>query len=82
MAGVTAKHRAKRRRAGLKDAKRIRAIVVARCEWSCQRCGVYCGENGHAHHRIPRSRGGQWTVENIEYLCNACHMEAHRTNTL
>lgn len=60
----------------------VRAAVVERAQGCCERCGQYCGEAGHAHHRIPRSRGGAWTVENIEYLCAGCHLQAHLTNAL
>jgi hypothetical protein len=40
------------------------------------------GDFGHAHHRIPRSRGGQWTLDNMEYLCPECHQLAHLENAL
>ncbi len=80
--GPTAKARAKRKRALMKLAKVVRAGVVARAEGCCERCGLYVGDDGHAHHRIPRSRGGPWTELNIEYLCAQCHSTAHRTNTL
>jgi len=80
--GPTAKARAKRRRQGMAWAKKVRAAVVRRAGGCCERCGVWCGDDGHAHHRIPRSRGGKWTELNIEYLCAQCHDTAHRTNTL
>ena len=80
--GVTAKARAKRKRAVQKVAKSVRAEVVTLAQSCCERCGIYCGDCGHAHHRLPRSRGGKWTVENIEYLCPGCHLEAHLTNAL
>ncbi len=80
--GPTAKARAKRRRAAMKVARTVRATVVDETCGRCERCGLYLGDYGHAHHKIPRSRGGKWTVENIEYLCPPCHDLAHRTNTL
>lgn len=79
---TTARYRAKRRREKAKTAKTVRPQVVARAESCCERCGIYCGDFGHAHHRIPRSRGGQWTVENIEYVCPGCQMLAHLENAL
>lgn len=80
--GVTARYRAKRRRAKQKAATPVRAAVVSLAQSCCERCGIYCGDCGHAHHRIPRSRGGQWTIENIEYLCKECHATAHQTGCL
>lgn len=62
--------------------KSVRADVVIRAKGCCERCGQFCGDAGHAHHRIPRSRGGKWTVENIQYVCPGCHLEAHFTNAL
>ena len=80
--GPTARARATRRRAAMALAKVVRAAVVKRAEGCCERCGLYVGDDGHAHHRIPRSRGGKWTIENIQYLCVVCHQTAHRTNNL
>jgi 5-methylcytosine-specific restriction endonuclease McrA len=72
----------RQRRAARKIVTHVRADVVKRANGCCERCGLYCGDAGHAHHRIPRSRGGQWTVENIQYVCPGCHLEAHLTNAL
>lgn len=69
-------------RAKAKVRKAVRKIRVSDAGECCERCGRWCGEDGHAHHRIPRSRGGEWTVENIQYICADCHETAHRTNTL
>lgn len=80
--GPTARYRAKRRRAAAKVVKVVRPLVVDRAASCCERCGVYVGDDGQAHHRLPRSRGGAWTLENIAYLCASCHSTAHRTNTL
>lgn len=57
----------------------IRAAVVEQAEECCERCGVFCGQDGHAHHKVPRSLGGLWTLENIEYLCWKCHRVEHNT---
>lgn len=65
-----------------KVVKYVRAQVVERAGQSCERCGQWCADVGHAHHRTPRSRGGRWTLENIEYICPGCHLEAHLTNAL
>lgn len=73
---------ARKKRAARKFVGQLRQQVVARAHERCERCGQWCADWGHAHHRIPRSRGGQWTLENIEYVCPSCHREAHLTNTL
>ncbi len=75
--GTTARYRAKRRRAGRKIVYSIRAQVVRRAEGCCERCGRGCLHSGEAHHKIHRSQGGQWTMENIEFLCPTCHGTAH-----
>ncbi len=80
--GPTAKYRAKRRRYVGKVVKHVRPQLVARAQGICERCPQWCGDYGHAHHRIPRSRGGTWTLENLEYLCPGCHMLAHLENAL
>lgn len=44
------------------------------------RC-VRCGNAGRleAHHRIPLEEGGDpYALENLETLCRACHIRAHR----
>lgn len=38
----------------------VRAAVIARDEWTCQRCGVYVGSiRSSVHHRKPRRMGGR-----------------------
>ena len=73
---------ARKRRAQQKIVRAVRAAVEARANYHCERCGCWCGDAGHAHHCIPRSRGGKWTLENITYLCPACHQRAHATGRL
>ncbi len=72
----------RKQRSAAKTVKSVRVQAVERAQSCCERCGQFCGDAGHAHHRIPRSRGGQWTVENIEYLCPGCHLDAHLTGAL
>lgn len=74
--------KARKKRASRKVVQSVRATVVKDTDECCERCGRWVGADGHAHHRIPRSRGGKWTVDNIEYLCGICHMTAHRTGAL
>jgi 5-methylcytosine-specific restriction endonuclease McrA len=80
--GPIARYRAKRKRAKGKVVKVVRPQLVHRANAACERCGEFCGDFGHAHHRIPRSRGGQWTLDNMEYLCAECHQLAHLENAL
>jgi len=58
--------------------KTVRALKVEQAQQSCERCGKWTGTWGHAHHRIPRSRGGLWVIENIEYVCATCHADIHQ----
>jgi 5-methylcytosine-specific restriction endonuclease McrA len=42
----------------------------------CQTCGDRPGDpycQLHAHHRVPRSKGGPDTVQNLDTLCDLCH---------
>ncbi len=69
-------------RAHQKVVKDVRAQCMERAEGCCERCGLPCRRTGQGHHRIPRSRGGLWTIENIEILCWRCHRLAHAENDL
>jgi 5-methylcytosine-specific restriction endonuclease McrA len=55
----------------------VRHQAVKRADFSCEACGKWTGTWGHAHHIKPRSRGGKWTLDNIEYLCSQCHADRH-----
>ncbi|MEW5856141.1 MAG: group II intron reverse transcriptase/maturase [Cyanobacteriota bacterium] len=46
----------------------------------CPRCGesLFNGEEIHKHHRVPRSRGGKDTYENLELLHLYCHQQEHK----
>lgn len=74
--------KARRKRQAAKVVKSVRARLVERANSCCERCGMFSGDAGHAHHRIPRSRGGKWTMETMEYLCPGCHYDAHMTGAL
>ena len=69
---------ARQDRDAAKVRKAVRAQKVEQAQQACEACGKWTGDWGHAHHRVPRSRGGLWTVENIEYLCAQCHQDRHR----
>lgn len=73
------------RRVGRKGAERrermdvARPVVFARDLWRCQAriVGECIGEAQHAHHVLPRSRGGPDTLENLVSLCMPCHTWTH-----
>ncbi|CQH64122.1 uncharacterized protein HHUB_4285 (plasmid) [Halobacterium hubeiense] len=61
-----------------------RQAVYERDNWTCQNCdaesGPHAGDDGvplHAHHIVPRSRGGTNQLSNLTTLCEACHNNAH-----
>lgn len=58
-----------------------RRRVYERDGWTCQHCGNQGGDYGdhelHAHHVVPKSRGGNHELSNLITLCGACHNAAH-----
>lgn len=73
-----ARIKARADRAEAKVRQTVRQQAVERAAFSCELCGQWTGTWGHAHHIKPRSRGGKWTLDNIEYLCAGCHAERHK----
>lgn len=69
--------KAQKKRAEQKVVKSVRAQVVERAGGRCERCGRPCRQSGEAHHKVKRSQGGKWTLENIEFICRTCHGLAH-----
>lgn len=73
--------RTRLRRVGARTAREraalmaFRAAIQDRAQGHCERCG----ERGelHAHHILPRSRGGKHTPENGAFLCWRCHAAVH-----
>lgn len=57
---------------------KLRLLVLRRDNGLCQRClrtnRVSLGTD--CHHKVPRSRGGQDSMENLEMLCGTCHQQA------
>lgn len=53
----------------------VRDAVLARANYACERCGKDC--KLELHHRLPRSRGGSHTPDNLAALCRWCHSEIH-----
>ena len=54
--------------------RNMRKEVFHRDGETCQRCG---GRGSHAHHIIPRGRGGEDTHDNLTLLCWRCHEWVH-----
>jgi len=52
----------------------VKAAVFLRDQGRCVQCG-YQGDYIEYDHRIPRSKGGQNTVENIQLLCRMCNLK-------
>lgn len=56
---------------------RIRADVLFRAHWSCERCGQQHGRL-EVHHIRPLWKGGApYDMDNLELLCQNCHIEHH-----
>lgn len=51
----------------------VKATVFRRDNGTCRQCG-YIGEYIEYDHVIPRSKGGQNTVDNIQLLCRKCNL--------
>lgn len=66
------------------DARRRR--VYKRDNHSCQNCGRRGGRGGnqelHAHHIVPKSKGGTHQESNLITLCKDCHQAIHDNKTL
>lgn len=59
-----------------------RRRVYARDNNRCRNCGT-AGDDAelHAHHIVPKSRGGTHSLSNLVTLCRACHEAAHDWGT-
>lgn len=58
-----------------------RKEVYQRDDYTCQNCGVRGGPHGeaelHAHHIVPKSKGGTHNTSNLKTLCRDCHNAIH-----
>jgi replicative superfamily II helicase len=63
------------------DWDELRKRVYFRDDYRCQNCGRGGGPNGsaelHAHHIVPKSRGGNNKLSNLITLCSSCHNNIH-----
>jgi len=59
--------------------KELSYAVKKRDGFKCTRCGATKGEalQLHSHHIIPKSAGGEDTLDNLTTLCIECHIKAH-----
>jgi hypothetical protein len=51
--------------------------IVNQYESKCVQCGAFLLKNKHIHHKIPISKGGDHSFDNLELLCEQCHLEKH-----
>jgi hypothetical protein len=58
-----------------------RKKIYQRDGYECQNCGVYGGTKGdaelHAHHVVPKSKGGTHDTTNLITICKGCHNAVH-----
>ena len=58
-----------------------RREVYKRDDYTCQNCGAQGGPNGdaelHAHHIVPKSKGGTHKKTNLKTVCKECHDAIH-----
>lgn len=63
------------------DWDRRRKTVYKRDNYTCQNCGRAGGPNGgatlHAHHIVPKSKGGTHSTSNLVAVCEPCHNAIH-----
>ncbi len=63
------------------DWDRRRKTVYKRDNYTCQNCGRAGGSNGrgtlHAHHIVPKSKGGTHSTSNLVAVCEQCHNAIH-----
>lgn len=60
-----------------KDYYNIKAFVIARDDYSCQKCKTKKSKL-HVHHIIFKSKNGTNSPENLITLCEGCHNDLHR----
>ena len=60
-----------------KDYYNVKAFILFRDAYSCQKCKTIKGKL-HIHHIIFRSKGGTDSPDNLITLCENCHEEVHR----
>lgn len=63
------------------DWSRRRQKIFRKDAWACQSCGRKGGKKGnaelHAHHVVPKSKGGGHELDNLTTVCDRCHANIH-----
>lgn len=58
-----------------------RKDVYQRDDYTCKNCGAMGGSRGnaelHAHHIVPKSKGGTHKRSNLKTMCSECHKAIH-----
>lgn len=61
-----------------------RKQVYQRDNYTCQNCGAQGDSHGsaelHAHHIVPKSKGGTHKLSNLKTVCARCHRAIHGDN--
>ncbi len=60
----------------------IRAIIIAKYNNRCFKCGVYVGASGHVHHEGSTNGDDYNDIENLLLLCPSCHRKAHGSSAV
>lgn len=64
----------------------IRRRIYKRDNYTCRNCGARGGRGGnaelHAHHIVPKSKGGVHDDANLVTLCEPCHDAIHKRTKL
>ena len=55
--------------------------LLAECHRRCCICNRFCGVKIEIDHIIPKSEGGDDTIENLIPVCFECHADIHSYNT-
>jgi len=58
-----------------------RRFVLARARHKCERPGCSHTQFLEVHHKVPRSRGGVNSPDNLVVVCSACHRLLHNHET-
>ena len=67
-----------KRRSTVANYNRVRRDVELRAGGRCEiRSPVCLFQGAECHHRLPRSAGGQDTLENCAWTCSGCHRWLH-----
>ncbi|WP_280472751.1 HNH endonuclease [Nocardia cyriacigeorgica] len=54
--------------------REMRLQTARRARMTCEHCGQRTPlKNGRADHKVPHHRGGSDSLDNLQWLCVACH---------